>query len=62
MAGLALVLYLPYRAIQYDANGIEEARYIESGHTNSWDTFTGLTVDGLKRFEKKMKAKSSNTH
>ena len=27
----ALVLFLPYRAIQYDANGIDEAKYIESG-------------------------------
>ena len=27
----ALILFLPYRAIQYDANGIEEARYIEGG-------------------------------
>jgi hypothetical protein len=31
------------------------SRYIDSGHTNGWDTFTGLTVDGLKRFEKKIK-------
>ena len=34
--------------------------YIESGHTNSWGPFQGLTVDGLKRFEKKLKAESSN--
>ena len=27
----ALVLFFPYRAIQYDANGINEAQYIESG-------------------------------
>jgi|ERR1017187_4182304 hypothetical protein len=45
-----------------DMSADDLSKYIESGHTNGWDTFTGLTVDGLKRFEKKMKAKSSNTY
>ena len=36
------------------------SRFIDSGHTNDWGPFQGLTVDNLKRFEKKLDAKSSN--
>jgi hypothetical protein len=37
------------------------SRFIDSGSsTNSWGPFQGLTVDNLKTFEKKIKAKSSN--
>jgi hypothetical protein len=28
---VALLLFLPYRAIQYDTNGVQEAQYIEGG-------------------------------
>ncbi len=34
--------------------------FIQSGHTNSWGPFEGLTVDNLKRYEKKLKTESSN--
>ena len=37
------------------------SRYIDTVvRTNSWGPFQKLTIDDLKRFEKKMKAKSSN--
>jgi hypothetical protein len=36
------------------------SRFIGSGHTNSWGPFHGLTVANLKRFERELKAKSSN--